>query len=435
MTARKPLPPAQRPEFRGIARTLLGLVLATGAYAQNEGPVVVEIPPGLELPDPADGVLPAKAWTKLNAMSDCLVDAVMSRNNWATDQDQFALKIHQRLANTPPFDLDQRFQVVVDAVGERYQLDRGQRARLKGLMLRQGMQFMVANGRQVKQVMDQIKADELWDQPMTPELVAKYSQLYKPMMDAAHESMEQLNNELHAMLNDRQKELHLADWQHGKARFESMRETLTKWEQGDWKPAEWGLNDDGTIPAAALNESRIAKRIARGPDPAQRPAVAALNVPGARPAEAPQVDPQNQPGTPPPLTDGQQQSRSLSIGSSTEWAQFVDRYVAFYGLDQAQQASARAVLTDVDKRADPIRTRNAERQASIMRQLADPALGEAKRMQLSDELADLAKPIRPLFEELVSRLDRLLTGEQARIGKPPGHPALDRQPTTARAEK
>lgn len=86
------------------------------------------------------------------------------------------------------------------------------------------------------------------------------------------------------------------------------------------------------------------------------------------------------------------------------WEKHVEEFIQSHELTAAQQTAAMAILKDIEARGAQIERVYGPRIAAA-KQLEDP---EARKKQL----AELNKPTEKLFEELKTRLDRLLTASQ-----------------------
>ncbi len=88
------------------------------------------------------------------------------------------------------------------------------------------------------------------------------------------------------------------------------------------------------------------------------------------------------------------------------WGDYVSNFIARYSLDAAQASSASSVLKDVKQRATRLRTTQKD-----LREKAQALDDSRERRQ---QLGNLDEPIRALFSELKSRLDRIPTERQRR---------------------
>lgn len=94
----------------------------------------------------------------------------------------------------------------------------------------------------------------------------------------------------------------------------------------------------------------------------------------------------------------------VELAPEHPWEKDVREFVTRFNLSSAQQSSAAAILKDVRDRAAQIEITNAPRIAAA-REIADAKEREAT-------LKELSAPIEKLHQELMVRLDGLLTAEQ-----------------------
>jgi len=154
----------------------------------------------------------------------------------------------------------------------------------------------------------------------------------------------------------------LASFDRRMAYMDRMRET---WAQGGWKPEQWGLDKD-PIQLRAEQTVRPATEFSAGQE-------AALQRLGVKVAA------------------------HWDYAPST-WETYVRAFIALYELDASQKATAESILVEV-----------LERAMSYMRARA----AELVEIGVSDRAGhDGFAPVRSLFNELESRLERIPTAAQ-----------------------
>lgn len=162
------------------------------------------------------------------------------------------------------------------------------------------------------------------------------------------------------------------------------------------------LQEQRATARAAARERRLERQASPSADPL---------APGS--AGAP-MRLESGPPTPPP-TDSERLAANASKPEPAEqpihpWERYTRKFIADRALTDVQANSALSILKDLRTRAEQIERSNADRMTAA-RQIPDIAARDKR-------IAELTRPIDPLFDELKRRLDSLLTAAQRVKTKP-----------------
>jgi hypothetical protein len=104
-----------------------------------------------------------------------------------------------------------------------------------------------------------------------------------------------------------------------------------------------------------------------------------------------------------------------SLPDETKWVAYVRQFCTRYSLTEAQQATAFAILKDLQEQAQNYRGSRSEYIEQLEAQ-ARKAESAEERRAVQDELREVLRGIDELFEELKHRLENVPTGDQLRGG-------------------
>ena len=165
-------------------------------------------------------------------------------------------------------------------------------------------------------------------------------------------------------------------------RTKDISRLFERWQQGEWTPADWGLERD-PVHRQWLKDNPPDVRLAQSTE-------------GKQPDEAPEPD-----------------DELVIAQDETRWERYVREFIARYGLDNAQRTSALNILVQLQDRAVQMRDSRAD-VLDVVDRLIKNADSPDKRADYVKQREDLLIPIRTLFEELKSRLENLPTSAQRR---------------------
>lgn len=365
--------------------------------------------------------------------SGYLLDAMekaYDRNGWDSEPDQFSLTLIREVNTVPPWQVRERFDKLVEVVSDRYLLDAQQEQKLRVTLIRESNEMFAIHSSRIMQYAVEAIQTRAAGEAFTAEQVARWVKLAEPVFMDGRTRMNAAATRLKAELDPDQQALLQEDLDAANRRMADVEEMSQHWMRGEWQASDWGLEED---PIQVAGEARAASAApATKPDsqagrqptatarkaPPQRSVTARRPVtvnpqPGRGPRPAPTgsaATPAPRPGTSPPETRGPAQPND-------PWAQYVERFIRKYKLDEAQQARAWKIYRDVKTRSDKYRGRYAQQIEAARRRTKaseDPKAAAAVRELEAKRDADLSR----LFEQLKRRLERLPTRSQRANAEP-----------------
>lgn len=284
--------------------------------------------------------------------------AVFERNGWNSEADQYARRLASTIESLPPWRLDQRFDTFCKMTTQRYGLDEDQQQALRAQLIRESFRVATRYGPALFKNVDLFVNRRVNGQPLDADTVSQMVKNAGPLVDDLSAEAERFFDEFEAGLDDRQREIFRRDRESFQRRRDDVKAKMDRWANGDWSPEEWGMDKDPLYAASKQPDG--------APGSTQVPAVAQPVAPAA-PYE-------------------------------TAWEMYVQQFIKKHDLDAAQQRAAWSVLHDVQRRA-----------ARVWSRVPDAPGADGMTNQRRREAA-----IRPLYDELLSRLDQILTPYQRR---------------------
>lgn len=254
--------------------------------------------------------------------------SIWQRNGWTSEPDQFARKVLERVSKYPPWQLDERFDALCEALAERYQLDQQQRRRLNQIVVREVWLLFGRHSREVMQIGKEMLRSRLAGRAFTPEQVARWSKLAEPITEDIRRSVDAAAAEFGRSLRPEQRARLQRDLVAYHLRLKRYGVLLKRWAGGQWKPADWGLEHD---PIHAVQM-------------------------GVGPA-----------GQVPPA---ERHEQTVGSAGADAWQRYVERFIARYQLEDSQQVTALSILEELRTRAAACRRGSCDRaavQAAIRR--------------------------------------------------------------------
>lgn len=351
-------------------------------------------------------------------------EKVYARNGWDSEPDRFSLGLIREVSAIPPWQPMERFDAVTQILSDRYLLDEAQEEKMRQLILAQEVDlFRRHSGRIAEYAIDAIQTRAAGE-AFTPEKVARWMQLAQPVFQDARTGMQRSAKEFMGVLDEDQQALLQADLQAAERRLDNVETMSQEWARGEWDPADWGMEEDpiqlaGEARAAeeelaAAEQRALLEGAERQPDAAAGPgagrrAGAAGGAPGAP----------VQPTTP----------QAAVQGPLDDWAQYVQRFIQKFQLNESQQAQAWKIYRAVQVRRESYEKRFKEQSEQLKRGVTG---SEADQARLTAVQADQKQALDRLFDQLRRRLDRLPTRAQRRDAKPIElEPQPAGKPTTA----
>ncbi|MBU0638410.1 MAG: hypothetical protein KKB50_06055 [Planctomycetes bacterium] len=365
-------------------------------------------------------------------------EKVYDRNGWDSEPDRFSLDVFREVGAIPPWAMQERFDTLIGVVSDRYMLSEDQERVLRRTVAQESLGIWQRHsGRILSYALEAIQTRAAGE-AITPEQIARWTQMARPVFDdtkvrlniAAERFMEQLDPE--------QREIAQEDLGAANRRVARMDELSRKWEQGEWEPSDWGLDEDpiqiaGEARAAAQTEETRPPETDEGaPDTLpERPTLGESRAALRRPAGA--ADRPTVRQTEPRVArDRESPTRVLTHADEDDpWARYVRSFIEKYKLNEAQQQTAWRIYESVKVRGDRLRQRFGE-QRDALRQKLTEAQDNGRRAALAQQDAQQQAALDRLFEQMKRRLERLPTRAQRKNATPakaatPGRPA-EQQP-------
>lgn len=282
-------------------------------------------------------------------------DNVFRTYGWNSEADRFAHELMREITGIPPWEFSRRFQRAHEMISDRYQFSSEQGAQIQQKVMLRMFQYFGRHAPELFELSEEILSARSQGRPFTTAEVARWSRIVEPLMVDGLDVYERICREVDPLLNDQQREILARDRASELGRARAMLSRMEEWKQGEWKPEDWGLQDD---PFHQKNRPPMQAGNPAGPPEPEGP--------------IPQIDPADQ----------------------DAWVRYVRRFMVRYTLDQEQRNAAQAILQDV-------RT-----QASVYRS-ADTTEADAGG---ADER--MTRVYVRLFEQLKRRLETVPTSKQ-----------------------
>lgn len=349
------------------------------------------------------------------------VERVYDRNEWNSEADLFSVEVIRAVQSKPPWAFEERLDTFMQIVGDRYLLDEGQIATLESIIIREGISAFTEHAPRIMQYAPEMIRARAEGQPITPEQVAKWSQLAEPVFQDVRNRFNRASREFIDELEPEQRELLKADIEATNHRLTDVYRMSKEWQKGGWSAEDWGLEDDpiqngveqGTAPIT-LPTPGVAIGGAAGPPglpasggagdgrgAAPRPAGSpGLGSGDGAAGEAAPAPVEETPTATPPAVAARAQRPQMP---ADPWAKYVQSYIEKYALNEEQQQRAWLFYDDAIKRRDLLAKRSAapagsigkvhERLFSALERRLDQLPTRAQRKGASDQ--PLPKPTGP----------------------------------------
>ncbi len=318
-------------------------------------------------------------WSDQAALFETIMDQAWRDNQWDSEPDRFARELASAVTRIPPWQFNDRMNKMTDMIGERYNLDTGQRARFQARIMREAAGFAISNAEVIASQARDFVDMRRTNQPFTAERIAKWTRESDPLLADGWVRMDRVAENMKRDMNPDQKRLLQKDYERFDRRMDDFLKRRDAWAKGEWSPREWGLHKD---PA----HSPAARRAA-----VTNPDAAARLRPDATPGHTDSVI------IPADIARDRDRRRppdALPHNEST-WARYIRKFIQRHRLDAGQRDAAHSILAELEARAAQYRLKHAAAINAIPPNEHDTA----------DKLA----PIRAMFDELKARADALLT--------------------------
>ena len=373
-------------------------------------------------------------WDTQHAYMMEAVEKTYGRAGWSSESDEFSLALMREVNAIPPWSPLERFDRAVEILGGRYGLDADQEQVLRGLAIRTSTEMFQKHSDRIMQYAVEAIQTRAAGEPFTSEQVARWVKLAEPVFQDSRRRVNAVTQTFMKELGEDQQVLVQRDLDAMNRRMADVEVMSRKWAQGEWQPSDWGLEADpiqtGGMAAAATSQDggRVGERpvtVRRGNgEPAKEPERTTAR--STRRTSGQERAPTEKPAQ--TRRQASVSNRGGGSGASNDpWAQYVQRFIDKYQLDDVQQTKAWKIYRDVKARADKHRSRYGQ-QIDAARQRDETSDGGKSNAAARELESKLQANLDQLFERLKQRLERLPTRAQRRDAKPGD---LDRSPRKA----
>jgi hypothetical protein len=334
-------------------------------------------------------------WEDQFAVINGATNVMYQRNGWNSETDQFAKELTLEVSRIPPWENQARFNKFIETMGKRYKLDKAQSDRLRSHIAWESVSFFMKHAPEMIEQSREVLDTRGRGNPFSPEQVAKWEKNGRPMLLEWQERLNNISEKMLPHLRPDQIEIARQDLEAWDGRVQELSGMMEHWEQGEWSPADWGLDKADPIHAGlAANDAR-ARPTPPQPQPAQ-----------------PQPAKPNQPPQPPQAEKPAPRDPLFAVAQDeTAWEKYVREFIQRYKLDNSQSTTALGILDQLRDRAGQMREGRADALARLD-ELIRKADDKDRRASFVSDREDMLSPIRELFDELKDRLDNLLTDAQ-----------------------
>lgn len=319
-------------------------------------------------------------WDQNQPVIEDATDQVFEQQGWTSESDRYAREILREVDRLPPWQQQERQQILMNSLQSRYGLSEDQKGMVDQEFQQVGMQIGMKHFATLAPIAMEVIRTRSKGEPFTPEQVARWMSQLDPVMSDAKTAMEQLAKKVGATLSEEQRRVFDADVKALFKRHGDMEKMVEKWKRGQWTPLDWGLKND-PIHQSQVNDALRLDREKNNRDDTDQFR--------AKP------------------TDGNAKATQEST-----WEKYVRHFCTYYRCDDRQKAQAFRILDDVQRQA--VTYRSAHRtEIEKSEKLASEASTAERKQFHAKELERRLAPIAALFDELKTRLNtQILTSRQ-----------------------
>jgi len=362
-------------------------------------------------------------WEKHARDMQQMIEERFAASGMNSETEQFFKRVIIETQKAPPWDFNARMKVGTDLIRERYGLNDEQVKKAQSLFIRSQFQLFMKYGEQIMPVVKEAVETRLANKPFTPEQVARWVKVVRPIMERQYgEDLVMVGKFAAENLTAEQRQKLDKDLEVVDHHAQNLHRDMKEWEQGKWTPEAWGMQKDaiqmaghpegGGPSAAGGAATRSADGFsARGqaPNAPQTPGGPNPTATGDRPNRF-RSGPMrigDQPGS----VGAPSQEKRSSLPDENQWVAYVNQFIAKYGLDESQKSSAMAILKDLQEQAQGYRSARKEQIEKFESQIRSSTDGN-ERASAQAGLGELLSGIDGLFEDLKKRLSSIPTADQ-----------------------
>jgi len=339
------------------------------------------------------------------------MESMYEQNGWDAESDLFSLEMAREIGAIPPWNPQERIDVFMEMVGDRYLLDEGQLATMQQRIFEVNIGLFSRHSDRILEYATEAIQTRAAGEPFTPEQVGRWVELAEPVMLDARSTMKTEAESFAEELDPEQLELFEQDLKAGDRRMDDLQVLSVKWKRGEWSPRDWGMEND----PIQMQGSPAASTGTGAPGAERGSAAAGRGVGGVNkgdradelPPELPETMPRNEP-------EGVDKAEPQADDA---WARYVKSFIQKYKLNDQQQQRCWLLYKDAKTR-DDVFDRRFERRAASLRSRAGGADNERVQARLSEQVEEHNRGRDRLFSQLKRRLDRLPTRAQHKDAAP-----------------
>ncbi|MEE9294647.1 MAG: hypothetical protein V3W34_06780 [Phycisphaerae bacterium] len=310
-------------------------------------------------------------WSEYAELFNSMADGLWADSGWHSETDLFAKELAHEVTRIPPWQFNDRIQKMTDMLADRYKLSSTQKVQLQSRLMRESFGFMIQNAEVLVKQGREFISTRAQGNPFTLQQIARWSEGSDPLLADTQRRIDRIMNSTKRDMSEQQRKIIDRDYAGFSRRTQDFNKKRAAWARGEWKPGDWGLQDD-PIQSGRRNLSRRAAGRAKMP--------ATIGPTPRLPARLP--------------------GRIKPADEST-WDRYVREFIETHHLDAGQRATIRSILAELQSRTRQYRQRH----------LQEPV--PAASATTSDDFA----PIQIMFQELEMRSNALLTERQRAAAK------------------
>ncbi len=260
---------------------LILLVLPVSVARASDPPTEGYAPPILDSFGRLAEHMDEPGWERESQSITRSIDKLWEQNGWTTDGDRFARDVAREVASIPPWQVMKRLSTINKRLKQRYNLSDAQAAQFQGAIIGETSGVLMRNmeviTKQIREYM-QIRSE---GKPFTAEQVARWMREGQPIVIEMRASADRLARTLRPMLDPDKLRILDEDIKSFQKRQAFMDQSFERWARGQWRPSDWGLEDDPLhrdAPASGMPDDVPPEHAARPESKLTRPAKVAKCV-------------------------------------------------------------------------------------------------------------------------------------------------------------
>jgi hypothetical protein len=346
-------------------------------------------------------------WETHHAYAMSAMERIFERNGWDSEADEFAREVVREVDAIPPWAPQERLDRFMELFSDRYALDEPQERHFREVLLEESSRLFARQSGRIMQYAPEVIRTRAAQEPITAEQVARWATLMMPVLEDAARTNRRVVERLLPELDPTQQEMLRGDVEAHARRLDVLQQMARSWQQGEWRPEDWGLEEDpiqtGAVASDQAPQADQADPTARTPGERQAAAVDEGESPAARDRSTNRLPAG---GVPVPSPAGGVAGGGRHTGRDDHpWADYVRQFIRKYSLDADQERSAWRIYDSVTEQRRQLERRTGVRTAQAPPLTTQPATGPAAGFE----------PVTAherLFEQLRRRLERLPTRAQ-----------------------